>query len=95
VRHLLLMRCVPDGLTAERRVLIENFYARMAEAVDGVNGVQIRYNCVARDQNMDVLVEMDIDGPGTLAAYLEHPLHQDFVRESKSFISAVVSFDCQ
>ncbi|MDR2946445.1 MAG: Dabb family protein [Candidatus Adiutrix sp.] len=95
MRHLLLLRGRSGGLTNEQKALIENAYRQLADAVIGVNWVRVRYNCVARAQNMDALVEIDLDGPETLTAYLEHPLHLELVRESQPFLSAVVSFDYQ
>ena len=93
MKHLVLFRVQPGGLTEERKRQIEQVYAQLAELVEGLRSVKVYYNCVDREQNLDVMVEMELDGPQALKAYLEHPLHVEFAADSREFISQAVSFD--
>lgn len=63
------------------------------EKVDGIKSVNVYRNCVARDSNMDMMIEMELENRDMLALYLNDELHKAFVDRTDDHLVLRVSFD--
>ena len=96
MKHLVFMKLIPGAFDdAAERDYRETFAALQSALPDDILAVSVRKNCVARAQNMDVLVEMTLAGEPSLQAYLNHPLHRAIGQRYSDKIVSVASFDYQ
>ncbi len=81
---------VSDALLRE----LEDDFAAIAEAMAGeVPEVSLLRNCVARDQNADLLIRVEMRDPEVLPRYLEHPLHLAVREKLLAQAKTLTSFD--
>ena len=90
--HYVLLK-LKNGLTEETKAIFESTYASLTVELDGLKSAEVRYNCVTRDQNMDVMVRMEMRDEAVLKEYIAHPLHVGLVNSTKEIVSTVISFD--
>lgn len=55
--------------------------------------VQVQKNCISREANMDLLIQMELQDASVLEQYLHHPIHQEIGREINPHIVQRCSFD--
>lgn len=86
--------------TFEKDFFTDDNYNEYRDAFDiikkdnpGIKEVFIRKNCVNRPANMDLMVEMLIDGETVLSEYLSHPEHVRMGQKYNPHVTNRVSFD--
>lgn len=94
MKHLVLFRfeshfLTPNLMQEADRVLHE---LKMALPQDILN-TTVRKNCVQRDANYDLLMELELSSESSLEKYLQHPIHMALVKEWSPHITGRVSFD--
>lgn len=66
----------------------------LAEALpDDILSVTLSKNCVERDSNMDMLIEMKLRSEAALGTYLHHPIHLAIGEVMNPHIISRASFD--
>ncbi len=94
MKHLVLMRLEPGRFdAAAEREYNETFDALKAALPDDILAFRVLRNCVAREQNMDVMIELELAGPDSLPAYLDHPLHKAIGARYNPYVLSIASFD--
>jgi hypothetical protein len=94
MKHLVLMQLQPGKFDdAAEQDYRETFAAIQAALPDEVRAVRVLRNTVARKQNMDVMIEMDLASPESLPKYLEHPLHRAIGARYNPYVVQIASFD--
>ncbi len=92
--HTVMMKFQP-GVWSE--AILTEFCQRFAEIQAAlpqeVLKADVWPNCVVRDQNADVLVQMTVRDKEALPVYLNHPLHTGLVEKYRADIVKIVSFD--
>ena len=94
--HMVFMKFPPgvfDG--AAERDFSDTFSALREALPSDILSARVLTNCVARPQNMDVLILLDLAGPASLPRYLEHPLHQAIGRRYNPLVQSIASFDTE
>lgn len=56
--------------------------------------VRVCRNCIDRDSNMDIMIEMEVNDEKALKSYLNHELHIAFANLVNDHLKSRVSFDC-
>ena len=62
--------------------------------LENVKYVKVHSNCIERNSNMDVMVEIELDNKEALSDYLLNDLHRDFVEYTDKHVVLRVTFDC-
>ena len=93
LRHFVLMKFEAGWFGEETLRHTREVFQEIREQVPGVLGVQVFGNCVERDTNCDLMVQMDLADPSVLPAYLGHPLHRAYAGEMTPHLTQRVSFD--
>lgn len=63
--------------------------------LENIENINVYKNCIDRDSNMDIMIEMEVKSKDMLSLYLQHKLHIDFVNTVDSQLISRVSFDCE
>ena len=96
MRHLVMMKLQPgvfdDAAEADYR---ETFRQLQAALPEEIRSVRVLRNCVPREQNMDVCIEMELRGPESLPLYLRHPLHVGIGERYNPYVVKIASFDTE
>ncbi len=91
--HQVLFKLAPGFSADTMRELYNVTYVHLPEEIPEVEHTAFYCNCVDRDCNMDVMIRVDLTCKDGLEKYLNHPLHQRFVKETQAHIMERVSFD--
>lgn len=91
--HYLLLKFRPGAYDPRLRERAEAAYRELASQVDGITSVRVLENNVSRDSNADLMVRLELCDAKTLADYLGHQIHQDFVEEMEPWVSQRLTFD--
>ena len=92
--HYILFRFQPGYMNDALFEKYSTAYAEMVEKIPCIRSAQVKKNLVARDANMDLMVEVELESQESLAAYLAHPLHQAISEEINPYVLSRCSFDC-
>lgn len=63
------------------------------ELPEQILSVKVRENCVSREANMDLLIQMELSGEDALDVYLAHPVHRAIGEVMNPHIVNRCSFD--
>ena len=94
MKHYLILKlreseAVPQVAAKARSVL-----GHLPEELDGVRSVLAVRNCVPREENHDLMIEMDFRDEEVLQEYLKHPRHKEFIAFAAPLVASKVTFDC-
>ena len=96
MRHIVMMKLEPglfnDAAEADYR---ETFAALQAALPEEILAVRVCRNCVLREANMDVMVEMRLKDAESLSKYLRHPLHVAIGERYNPHVLRIASFDTE
>lgn len=93
MKHFVLLKFEDNYFNDEVFDFTKNAFAEMEAGIENVDKIIVHRNCVVRDQNMDVMVEIDLSGEEALYTYLKHDLHQAFAKYMDAHVVNRVSFD--
>lgn len=63
--------------------------------IANIYDVRVHANCMDRNTNMDIMIEMRVNNKDDLTFYLQHDLHRAFVNTVDSHVVLRVTFDCE
>lgn len=94
MRHFVALK-FEDGYLDEGqfRQISAQFFKLQPTLSAQVKRVDVYRNCIERDSNMDLMVEILLDCPDALAIYLNHPLHLKIMKDLLPHVISRVSFD--
>lgn len=94
MKHFVLLKFEPSYLTEEIYLEIETAFAELKKALpDDVLAAIVHKNIIARESNMDIMIEMELKSSASLPTYLNHPIHQAIGAKMNPHITNRVSFD--
>ena len=93
MKHYLLLKFNIGLSISESANTARELLGRLVGSVEGFLSVRVYENCIDREDNFDLMIEMDLAGKEALYAYLEHPYHVEFVRHMKNKVAKKISFD--
>lgn len=91
--HFVLLKFEENYFDDEVFDFTEKSFAEMEKNIETVNSIIVHRNCVVRDKNMDVMIEIDLKDEEALYGYLNHDLHQAFAKYMDEHVVSRVSFD--
>lgn len=92
--HLVLMKFRPGKLDNEVMQVFQETYTALKQELQGkILSVHLWRNCVVRDQNMDLLIQLELSAKEDLQTYLQHPRHKAMIQRYQPDLLSVVSFD--
>ena len=93
ITHIVMIRFQKDFLTDEYFNYTTAVFHDMKEQIPGILSAKVRRNCIPRDGNYDVMIEMELADASILSHYLGHPLHIAFADSHKGKLVSRASFD--
>ena len=94
--HYVLFRMKDGALTQKVKDDFENTFAALKSAMsEDIIDATVKFNCVRRDANMDVMVILKLASRESLTKYIPHPLHKDFAKRTDPILISRCSFDCE
>lgn len=93
MKHCVLFKFKPDYYNEDLLKYTKEVFSNIGKRLDGIADVNVYSNCIARDSNMDLMVEMELDNKDVLALYLNDELHKAFVDKTNEHLILRVSFD--
>lgn len=94
MKHLVLFRFESNFLTSNRIQEAEHaLHELKKELSQDILDTAVQRNCVQRDVNYDLLMELELADESSLEKYLQHPAHMALVKEWSPHITGRVSFD--
>ncbi len=93
IRHCVLLSLQKGFLTGEVIVKTKEIYRKIIESDDAFLGCSVYENCIDRQGNYDVMIELWLDDALFLNRYLESEGHQRFVAFIGPHVLGKVSFD--
>ncbi len=96
MRHFVFMKFKPGEFTEEAFSEIrDTFSALQKELPEEILSCRVLKNCVDREWNMDLLIEMELYSAESLPKYLKHPLHTGLGKRMDEHIAERRSFDAE
>ena len=96
MRHFVFMRFEKDYFDKAVFEYIEETFSRLQSVLpEEILACRVRQNCVERESNMDLMIEMELKNRQSLELYLKHPLHLAIGERMNSYITSRCSFDCE
>ncbi|HOE56433.1 MAG TPA: Dabb family protein [Bacillota bacterium] len=95
MKHYVLLKFDPNYYCEDVFNYARKVFSDISNTLEDIQNVNIYKNCVNRDSNMDIMIEMDFKNKNALTSYLEHDLHKDFVDVVDKHLILRVSFDCE
>ena len=93
MKHLVLFKFVPDYYNEDVFKETKEVFKKIEERVEDIEYVNVYSNCVVRDCNMDLMIEIKLKSKESLGAYLNDNLHRAFASKTDNFLISRVSFD--
>lgn len=98
MKHYVLLRFKDHGSDKEssnlsRANISKEILGKLIGEVDGFKDVKVYVNCIDREDNYDLMIEMDLANEKALNEYLDHPYHKEFIAYMINKIESKVSFD--
>ena len=93
MRHYVLLKFEPNYYNKDVVDFTKNTFNKIKDSLDGIFNVKVLRNCIERDSNMDIMIEMELKDEESLTAYLEHELHLKYASVIDKHIVSKVSFD--
>lgn len=94
MRHYVLFKFKPRCFTEDLLNYIKDAYTEI-EKLENIEEANVYCNCVERDLNMDIMIELKLKDKDTLKYYLESDLHKNFAKNLDDRVLTRVSFDCE
>ncbi len=92
--HMVFMKFEAGFFSPAVLQKIADGFCRLQEAMPlEILSVQVRENCIAREANLDLLIQMELRDASVLEQYLHHPIHLEMGREMNPHIVQRCSFD--
>ena len=92
--HMVFMKFETGFFTPSVTARIAEAFEQLQAALpEQILSVEVRENCVARETNMDLLIQMELSGEDALDAYLVHPVHRAIGEVMNPHIVNRCSFD--
>ena len=92
--HMVFMKFEDGFFCDEVFDRIQEAYRSLAAALpETVTAVAVRKNCVERDTNMDLLIQVELDSKASLKTYLTHPKHRGIGEVMNPHVVNRCSFD--
>ncbi len=93
MKHYVMLKFRPGFYNEEILGYTKEIFSEIEKQILNVKNVSVFSNCIERDANMDMMIEMDVENEETLQAYLSHELHKEFVNTTDKHVVLRVSFD--
>jgi len=93
MKHLVLLKFDPNYYSDEILEFTKETFASLQKEVKDIECVNVHSNCVERDSNMDIMIEMDLSNKTALSTYLNHDIHKHFIDVVNDHVTKRVSFD--
>lgn len=94
MRHYVLLKFKPGCFNDELFNYIKNTFDDI-DKLDDIKVVKVHKNCVERDSNMDIMIEMEVRDEKALKMYLNHELHISFANRINDYLLSKASFDSE
>ena len=91
--HYLLLKFNSTASVDYCKSIVAQAFSELKHAIPDIRGADIYYNVIARDSNMDIMVQMDLKDEATLSEYLNHKLHKELIEKIHDKIDIRVTFD--
>lgn len=92
--HLVLMKFQDNFLDDDHFSQITAAYQELKQTLpEEIYNVNIYRNIVARESNMDIMIELELKNADSLPIYLTHPIHQAISTKMNPYVINRVSFD--
>lgn len=93
MKHIVLLKFIPNYYCEDVFKHTQDVFSRIAEKVDAIVYADVYSNCVVRDTNMDLMVEIKLKNKEALESYLNDDLHIAFAKSTENYLALRVSFD--
>lgn len=93
MKHYVLFKFEPDYYDEKVLRYTKEVFCSMAKQLEGIVSLNVHSNCVVRDSNMDMMIEMELKNKGVLDLYLDNALHKAFAERTDKHLVLRVSFD--
>jgi len=93
MKHYVLFKFEPDYYNEDVLKYTKEVFYSIGKKLDNILNVNVYSNCIIRDSNMDVMVEMDLENKESLDFYLNDALHKAFADRTDKHLVLRVSFD--
>ena len=94
MRHIVMMKLQPGVFDDKALADYRATFRALREALpEDVLAVRVIPNAVPREQNMDVMIEMELRDADSLPRYLRHPLHVGIGERWNPYVVKIASFD--
>ncbi len=94
MKHYVLLKFKPGYFNDEILAYTKSVFGKIGR-LDDIEVVKVCSNCIDRDLNMDIMIEMKVSDEKSLESYLNHELHISFVNTVNNHLISKVSFDCE
>ncbi|MDD6188718.1 MAG: Dabb family protein [Clostridiales bacterium] len=96
MRHFVFMKFEPGYFDDNVYTYIRTNFSRLQAVMsEDILSCRVSKNCVERDRNMDMMIEMELKDAGSLPKYLNHPLHLAVGERMNCHVIERASFDCE
>ncbi len=96
MRHFVFMKFEPGFFdTGVFEYIRSTFASLKAVLPEDILFCRVSRNCVERERNMDLMIEMELKDKSSLELYLLHPLHIAIGERMNSHVTERASFDCE
>ena len=91
--HYVLLKFEPDSFTNEVFEFAKQTYTELMNQAQFIRNIHVEKNCVVRNENMDIMIELEMTDRNSLELYLGHTLHKQFTDVVDDHVVKRVSFD--
>lgn len=91
--HYVLLKFEPEYFTNEIFEFAKRTYEELMQQVQFIRSIHVEKNCVVRNENMDLMIELEMTDRDSLELYLDHTLHKQFTDTVDDHVVKRVSFD--
>lgn len=93
MKHIVMLRFAQGKMDNQYYDLAVKTFQSLQETLPEIKKVSVKKNCVLRNGNYDLMIEMDIADKESLDTYLRHPLHIAFADAVTPVMDSRASFD--
>lgn len=96
MKHFIIAKYKPEITTEQKQNLAPEILNLFRETltVPGISNVEVKTNCVPRDNRYDVMIILTME-PSALPAYDACPAHRKWKDEYSCYLEKKAIFDCE
>lgn len=95
MRHLVFLALKKDESVPQTAEGIRKILANLPKRLPGAGNPRVLCNCVVREDNLDIMIEIPLDSRRELQQWIDHEAHQELIAYAAPKVTGKYTIDLE